>query len=748
MKRILFIVLSLLIMTSSFMEVSASAETPASTFIDTKININMYYFNAKKTAVNGNGVVVSISESGSLATCEELSVGDWKITTFDKSIEFEDIIVIDNKFKAAATIGMDSILFSSDDGISWEEQIIKGYRILKVFYINDSYFAIAVDPWRQYAIFKTKDFETFERIESQNDIGLNIYPKADEVNFFISDAAYFKGTYFLCGMYSEGDPRAFDPDYCKGIVISSQDLKTWKVCIESPTILRDMVQSDGTLIAYGGNSYSARLSDTNSISSMGDMSIGKTNMVYSNDGDKFNVCNINFETKAGAFDKITFAGGKFFGITYKKIGISPDGINWITQSADVDWKYGGYYNGKYIAVGTDIRNNSRKVMAASTGNSAWNITECSTNFSTKTRSAIASFAMESGGYYILVEDSTDISSDLLNWKSNLGNELNRYKKILFNGKRFVAITDDAVISSYDGIAWQTDYKIVEGKGHTSSKFRDIHFLNGKYYIYGIKWGQDGKGWECHVWSSEDLANWEEYKLHIDNYIENANADLNNIRVSVIGDKAVLTHNSLEKAIIAVSDDMYNFTPIMTDYSKWNLGKLYYYNNQYLAFATEAAKTEDLSSNPFYTVSKASDFKDYIYISHDLKNFKKMELPSQHVKAIYFFKDSFVLAAHEYPKFKLYITKDFREYESYEIPTESSNLNLTGSEEGIYDIFSIDDVLYITGARVMYTKNFKDWTVLDSLPANGYISFAERGNEAVVGGHGIMIRILQNNRTHK
>ncbi|MCQ1531434.1 hypothetical protein [Lutispora saccharofermentans] len=748
MKRILFVVLSLLIMTSSFMEVSASAETPANAFIDTKINTNMYYFNAKKTVVNDKGIAVSISESGSLATCEDLAVGDWEITTFDKNMEFNDIIVVDNKFMAVAAIGADSLLLSSSDGINWTEEKIKGYYIMKMFHINDSYFIIAIDPWRQYAIFKTKDFQTFERIESQNDIGMNIYPKADEVNLYISDIAYFKGRYFLCGMYDTGDPRSFDSDYCKGTIISSQDLNTWKVCTESPTILRDMVQSNDTLIAYGGSSYSARLSDANQISSMGSGGIPETNMVYSNDGEKFNVCNISFETNAGAFDIITFTGGKFFGITYKKIGISSDGISWITRSEDVDWKYGGYYNGKHIAVGADIHNNNRKVMAASAGNSVWKITESSTNFSEKTRLAIASFAMESSGYYILSEDSTDISSDLVNWKSNLGNELNRYKKILFDGKRFVAITEDSVISSPDGAAWQTNYEIVEGKGYTSPKFNDMYFLNGKYYIYGIKWGQEGNGWECHVWIGEDLTNWEEYKLHIDNYIENANADLNNIRVSVIGDKAVLTHNSLEKAIIAVSDDMYNFTPIMTDYSKWNLGKLYYYNNRYVAFATEAAKTEDLSSNPFYTVSKASGFKDYIYISHDLKTFKKVELPSQHIKDIYFFKDSFILAAHEYPKFKLYITKDFKEYESYEIPTEYSSINLTGSEEGIYNIFSIDDVLYITGARVMYTKNFKDWTILDSLPVNGYMSFATRGSQAVVGGHGIMIRILQNNSALK
>ena len=52
--------------------------------------------------------------------------------------------------------------------------------------------------------------------------------------------------------------------------------------------------------------------------------------------------------------------------------------------------------------------------------------------------------------------------------------------------------------------------------------------------------------------------------------------------------------------ITISDDMYNFTPIMTDYSKWSLEKLYYLNNQYVAFATETAKTEDLSSNPLFT----------------------------------------------------------------------------------------------------------------------------------------------------
>ena len=45
---------------------------------------------------------------------------------------------------------------------------------------------------------------------------------------------------------------------------------------------------------------------------------------------------------------------------------------------------------------------------------------------------------------------------------------------------------------------------------------------------------------------------------------------------------------------------------------------------------------------------------------------------------------------------------------------------------------------------MYTKNLKDWTILNALPSNGYKYAAPKSNFAVVGGSGIMIRIVQNN----
>lgn len=740
MKRVLSIVLSLLIMTVTFIADPVFADTVTKDAVDTKINTNMYYFSAIKTVVNDTGVAVSISDSGTIATCADLSKGDWKIITNKKDMELQDIIVVDNKFMAAATIGMNSLLLTSGDGVNWTEKTIKGYYIDNMFYINDTYFTIAIDSKKQYAIFQTDDFITFNKIEAENDIGINIYPKVDESNLYVSDMVYFKGRYFLSGMYSVGDPRYFFSDSCKGIVISSKDLKTWEVCTETETILRDMVQSENALIAYGGDSYPARLSDKNQISSMTGRGIQSTNMVYSQDGENFNVCNINFETNAGAFDKITYTGDKFFGITYKKIGISSDGITWTTQSDAVNWLYGGYHKGKYIAVGTDIHDNSRNVIAASTGNSGWSVTECSTNFSTNKRSTLPSFAVASGGYYILSEDSTDISSDLLNWKSNLGNELNRYKDILFDGSRFVAITEHSVISSLDGESWKTNYKLGESED-TSPQFNELHFSKGKYYIYGIKWGQ---GWESYVWISEDLNNWNEYKLHINNYIENAHTDLANIKVSIIGDLAVLTHSSYEeeKMIIATSEDMYNFTPILTDSYKWNIGNLRYYNNQYFVFATQAGSEEELSSNPFYTVTKGSGFRDYIFLSDDLKTFKKVELPSTHIREMYFFKDSFILAAREYPKFKVYVTKDFINYESYEIPSDTPNLNVAGDEEGIYKFFSIDDVLYLTGARVICTTDFRDWAILDSVPSNAYFSAAVKGNLAVMGGTGSMVRIAQ------
>lgn len=750
MKKILLTMLSLIIMTSSIMAIPAfaknainiSIDSKINTKIDAKINTNMYYFNSQKTVVNDKGIAVSISTSGSIATCSKLSDEDWKIITNKKNIELKDIIIVNNKFMAVAALSSgDSLLLTSEDGMKWTEKVIKDYYIMKMFYINNSYFTMAIDSKKQYAIFQTKDFVTFNKLEAKNNIGLNIYPKENESNIYISDIAYFKGRYYLCGMYGKGDPRGFDPDYCKGIVISSKDLKTWQVCTKSTTILRAMVQSKNTLIAYGGNSYKARLIDKNEFSTGAPMSITSTNMVYSNDGIKFNDCNINFETGAGAFDKISFIGDKFFGLTYKKIGVSSDGITWNTLSDDIDWKYGGYYEGKYVAVGTDIHDGS-DMYAVSNENSGWDVTLCLTNFSAKTRSAIPVIAIESDGHYVLSEDTNDISSDLLEWKGNLGHEFAIYKDILFDGKRYVAVTNDTVISSLDGVTWETNYKVEDQNESYTPVFNDIHFSNGKYYIYGKKWGF---GWESYVWMSDDLTNWQEYKIHINNYIENTNSDLSGIKVSIIGNKAILTKNSSgeEKTIIATSDDMYNFTPIMTDTPKFDFSKIYYYNNKYMVLSTAAGKEETLSSNPYYSVVKSSNFDDYIYISDDLKTFKKLELPSEHVKALYFFKDTYVFAASEYLKSKVYTTKDFKKFESYEIPTERADLNLTGNEEDIYDIFSIDDVLYITGARAIYTKNFKDWTILDSLPYNGYVSAAVKGKNAVLGGYGVMVRLVQN-----
>lgn len=750
MKRILLIMLSIIIIVSYFMVVPVFAEkttntsvnTQINTKINTDVNTDMYYFNSKKTVVNDKGIAVSINEAGSIATCTKLSTSEWKIITNKKVIEFEDIIIVNNNFMAVAEVYDGSLLLTSSDGIKWTEKVINDYYISKLFYANNSFLTIAIDSRMQHGVFQTNDFKTFIKIEAKNNIGLNIYPKEEETNLLTSDIAYFNGTYFLSGMYGKGNPRSMDSE--KGIVISSKDLKTWKVCTETQSMLRYMVQSGDTLIAYGGDSHKARLSDNNLISTGGANSYADTNMVYSKDGKNFKTCNISFETNAGAFDQITYIGGKFFGLTYRKIGISSDGINWDTLSDYVDWKYGGYYDGKYVAVGNDIHENtSTSLYAVNNGNSGWDVSLCITNFSTKTRLAIPSFAIESGGYYVLNRDTNDVSSDLITWKGNLGQEFTIYKDILFDGKRFVAVTNDTVISSLDGVTWESNYKVLGQNDIRSSHFRNIQYSNGKYYVYGSKWEF---GWVSYVWVSDDLTNWQEYRININNYIENTNSNLSGINVTIIGNKAVLTMNSSgeEKTIIATSDDMYNFTPIMTYEPKFTFGEVYYYNNKYMVLSTEAGHEENLSSNPFYTVTKTSDFTDYIYISDDLKTFKKIKLPSEHVKSIYFFKDYFVFGADESPKFKLYLTKDFKKFEAYEIPSDRPNFNVVGNEDGIYDIFSIDDVLYITGSRIMYSKNFKDWTILDSLPYNGYSSFAIKDSFAVLGGAGIMARIYQSN----
>lgn len=60
MKRILFTVISLIIITFSFMVVPVFAEKATNTFVNTKVNTDMYYFNAKKTVVNDRGIAVSI----------------------------------------------------------------------------------------------------------------------------------------------------------------------------------------------------------------------------------------------------------------------------------------------------------------------------------------------------------------------------------------------------------------------------------------------------------------------------------------------------------------------------------------------------------------------------------------------------------------------------------------------------------------------------------------------------------------
>lgn len=130
MKKILSIVLILLIMTSLFMMVYASEETPSSSFTDIKIDTSMYYLDAKKTVINENGIAVSISDSNVIAYCDQLSIGNWKTITFKKSIEMEDIIIVDNKFIAVAGIGLDSLAFPN--GL----KLLSGYPCIKLFSVD------------------------------------------------------------------------------------------------------------------------------------------------------------------------------------------------------------------------------------------------------------------------------------------------------------------------------------------------------------------------------------------------------------------------------------------------------------------------------------------------------------------------------------------------------------------------------------------------------------------------------------
>ena len=686
-------------------------------------------FNGLKTVVNSKGVAAAINNSGAIAVCDNLSAASWRFITNEKDIVLRDIIVSNDEFIAVGELDdkRAALVMQSKDGIHWSEKTIDYFRFFTICETNGEFFLTGRNNISEYCMFKTKDFKTYTKLIFPDKALVKKYaPETLDSNHLMNDEAFFwpiNMTYFN-GSYVVSGYVPHTPYELEGIILTSSDLKTWKVGATSDLCMSNIVQGKDRLIVYGSNAESAYLSDSGALGG-GSGAKYPTSMYITTDGKKFTKCNIEFNTGAGGFSKITYCNGIFFGIGYKTLGTSPDGINWSKEDSEVNWQFAGYGNGQYCAIGTKTNGQGEIAIAQSSDGKRWESLGYNGDI---TQLNVAGEAIYSSGYF-LSSGGTSVSKDLINWKSNIGAQNESYVFSLFDGSRYIAVSRQRVLSSGDGEKWEVKADFGSRKDPFSQEveLQSIEFSAGTYILYGLKWGN---GWELYAWISNDLMNWDARKINVSG-IENTNSSLNGAVITVSGNKALLVYadQSADTAIVASAEDFINFNTVLNVREKgiW-FNKPVCINGKWL-----------FSSRSMY----AEKVNDMLYISGDLVNFKKVALPVKSVSNIVEYKEYYAIVSNNTGDNKITLTKDFKKFESFKFPLSEPDPNLFKSGLNAFDArdnnraFVIGDIFFVLGEKVFYTNNFKDWKTLQGLPPNNYLTASSGGKTAVVGGVGIM-----------
>ena len=695
-------------------------------------------FNGFKTVINQKGVAVSVNNSGAIAVCQKLSDAKWEFVVNEKDISLYDIAVIGDEFIAIGDYDQtssQSVVLRSVDGVYWMEKTIDRYRLFEIFTVNDIFFLTGRNPRNDYCLFKTSDFESFEQIAfSDDELVERFAPELlAEDNMMKSNAffwperiTYFNGRYVVSGYVPHS------PWEVEGLILTSIDLEKWEVGVNSSLSMPNLIQMGETLIVYGSNAESAYLGDLGMLGG-GAGTVYPTSMYYTTDGLVFNQCSITFPTGAGGFSYITSSEDTFFGVGYKILGISADGENWITNDMPVNWGFAGYADGKYCAIGEKADGTGQVIMAQSLDGSSWITKEYSGAY---TQLGVDGIALQHEGYF-LSSRGLAVSKDLVTWESNFCTNYEPFIDSIYDGKQFVVITEQRVLVSEEGEDWNVmkDFGSKKDFFFRASHLKSIEYTNGNYIIYGLYWGN---GWELYAWLSNDLVNWEERKVNVTGY-ENTNSSLNGAVVTVYEDKALLVYANpaSSEIIIASSSDFTNFNRIKNveqNKEVW-FNKPVCIDGQWL-----------FTANDIYSDTA----KDMLYISIDLENFERIELPVKSVTNIIKYMDSYAIVSNNIEivdnlnteSFKVSLTRDFKTFSNYTFPVTILDPNIYNGGNG-YDMrnnnwgFIIGDTFFVLGEKVSYTKDFNKWYFVQGIPPNNYLTTSTNGKITIIGGVGIM-----------
>lgn len=112
------------------------------------------------------------------------------------------------------------------------------------------------------------------------------------------------------------------------------------------------------------------------------------------------------------------------------------------------------------------------------------------------------------------------STNALNWteyKPNLSYTGYKYSSIIYNGGKYLLIGPEYMAESNDGINWE------ETKMTVTGTWFNIAYYDGKYYIMGGHYNQDGVTEIFKLKTSIDKSIWED--IDVSMFVDNYNSDI-------------------------------------------------------------------------------------------------------------------------------------------------------------------------------------------------------------------------------
>jgi hypothetical protein len=166
---------------------------------------------------------------------------------------------------------------------------------------------------------------------------------------------------------------------------------------------------------------------------------------------------------------------------------------------------------KWVAVGYDDADNYKKILYSNDG-ITWNKSRGVTFLGDTEGVAVAvSDGLFNNSKWVVLGSATDsylFSNDGETWSAGSGPVLNNPNKVIHDGTRWIAVTDNKILISDNGETWSEKTITVEGNNATGP-FKDI--LYSKHYIINNNVAQNQPRWHItdgnKVLYSEDFNNW-------------------------------------------------------------------------------------------------------------------------------------------------------------------------------------------------------------------------------------------------